>query len=304
MKRQVISVLLLLAILCSFAGCVIESEQPIGTQSSDTVAATDGKDSESTDTDETTQAETSEVTVAETVVYDENNIKITVKELTEDFMGKGLKFLVENGTDKNITLSVDDVIINGITVNCAGYIDVSAGKKTNDVITVYNETLETAGIETFATISFPDAHIVDTDSYDTLFKTPFTVETSVAKEYKQNIDETGDVVYDENGIKVIAKVLQDELIGKSVLLLVENTTDKDFIVQAENISVNGYTITAWLYDTVFGDTVRFSEIDLSSTDLEENDIEDIENVTFSLEFINPETYGEIATTGEVEVVVK
>ena len=103
---------------------------------------------------------------------------------------------------------------------------------------------------------------------------------------------------------VIAQVVQEEFYGKTARLLVKNGTGKDIIVEAEHVSVNGYTLDAWLYDTVVADTVRYCHLDLFETGLAENGIDAIESISFQLSFLDAHTYETIARTEQLAVDVK
>lgn len=243
-----------------------------------------------------------EVTIQETVLFEEGGIKVTATGLNKGLSGMELKVLVENNSEKNIVFSADEFVINGVTLSGFGYVEAAAGKKANDTLTFYTAQLETAGIEIIASIRGADARIVDTDSYETLYAAPFSLTTSAA-DHVQQIDDSGDVIFQKDGVTVISRLLEDELYGKSVCLLVKNDTGKDMIVRADNVSVNGYTIDGWLYDTVYSDTVRYCGLDFLSSELEENEITRIEDVTFTLKIVDPETFDTVAQSDEIKVVV-
>ena len=100
-----------------------------------------------------------------------------------------------------------------------------------------------------------------------------------------------------------SKVISDEFYGKTVLLYVKNESEKDITIEGTNISVNGFMIDAWLYDNVYAGTVRFCELDLFASSLEENGIEEVEDVTFTINIIDPKSYNTIANSGELQVLV-
>lgn len=301
MKKLLAMMLALCMVLAIFAGCSAspsdsdDTKKPAGNSSSQN--KDDDKDSDKDDDD------SKKVTVEETVIYDENDIKITIKSLSEGWGGSELKVLLENNTDKNIAFSADEFIINGITLSGFGYVEASAGKKANGTITFYNEQLELCGIETIATIVGVDAHIFDSESYDDLYETPFSITTSAGADYEQAIDDSGDVLLASDGVTVIYKGMGEGLMGKMVNLLVKNETGKDITVEAEDISVNDFTISSWLYNDVYSDTVRYCTLGIGTTQLEENDIEKIEKICFTISVTDPETYDTIVESDEIELNV-
>lgn len=250
------------------------------------------------------QSQVPENPLPEQVIYEEEGIRITVKGMEENTMtGTNIRILVENGTNRNIAFSGDLFVVNGVTVPGYLYAQVAAGTKTNDAIEFYSDVLDSAGITAIGTIRAYDARIVDTDTFDTLASVPLELITAYGE---------GDFVPDESGVElfrgenitVIAQTVQEEFYGKTTRLLVKNGTGKDIIVEAEHVSVNGYTLDAWLFDTVVADTVRYCHLDLFETGLAENGIETIETISFRLNFLDAATYDTIVTSDVLTVGVK
>ena len=254
---------------------------------------------------ETTLPETTAAPKLESqVIYDVEGVKVTVTGLSDDWMGRKITLLVENNTDRNLALSGDVFAVNDITVPGYLYAEVAAGMKTNDALELYSDALETADIRQIATVRSGDIRLVDTDSFEVLDRVPLDLATDLAEGYQQGIDDTGEELYKEEGVTVIAQILSQELYGNTVQLLVKNETGRDIIVEAENISVNGFTLDAWLYDTILADTVRFCEMDLFSTGLEENNIEEIRQVSFSLRILDAGNLQTICQSERLEIHVQ
>ena len=240
----------------------------------------------------------------EQVIYDAGGIRITVTGMEEKTMsGTEIKILVENGTDHNIAFSGDLFVVNGVTVPGYLYAQAAAGMKCRDSIELYSDVLNTAGITQVGSIRGFDARIVDTDTYETLAKVPLELTTAYAEGLHYTPDESGFELFRTEGVTVTAQVISEEFYGKTVQLLVKNNTGKDIILEAENISVNGYTVDAWLYDTVCADTIRFCQLDLFQTGLAENGIDQVENVTFNLNILDAASYETIAKSERLTVEV-
>ena len=94
-----------------------------------------------------------EVTVSEQVLLDQDGVKVTLQSLELDgWFGPELKLLLENDTDKAVTVQVLNVSVNGAMVD--GYLScsLSAGKKANDVLTLSDTDLANSGIDVISTI--------------------------------------------------------------------------------------------------------------------------------------------------------
>lgn len=291
MKR--ISAFILAAALCILAsGCGGEEELP--TKPANITVPT------RTDSGMTEQPPV----LAEQVIFDKDGIRITVKGMEENTMtGTDIRILVENGTDRNLVFSGDLFVVNGITVPGYLYAEVAAGTKTNDAIELYTDVLKSAGIGKIGTLRGYDTRIVDTDSYETLMVVPLELTTAYASEGEFVPDETGVELFRGEEITVIAQMISEEFYGRTAQLLVKNGTGKDIIVEAENISVNGYTLDAWLYDTVVADTVRYCQLDLFESGLLENGIDQIDTISFRLNFLDAVSFETIAQTETLTVEV-
>ena len=251
-----------------------------------------------------TELTQTEPVLAEQIIYDAEGIRITVKGMEENTMtGTDVKLLLENGTDRNLVLCGDLFVVNGVTVPGYLYAEAAAGTKTHDAIELYSDVLKSAGIGQIGTIRGYDARIVDTDTYETLMQIPLELTTAYAPEEPYAHEESGVELYRDRELTVIAQMITEEFYGRTAQLLVKNDTGKDIIVEAENISVNGYTVDAWLYDTVVADTVRYCQLDLFETGLVENGIEEIDTVSFRLNFLDANSFEPIARTEVLTVEV-
>lgn len=312
MKKLIALMLVLVLVIATFAACSnnesSDSEtdlkakettikgEPVTDENAPSVDGDPVTDEDSDDSD----AKNDRVD-AENVVYDDNGITITVTGFKSGFMGPEVVLSIANTTDSNIFLSTDECIVNGITVGGMGYIDAPAGEVVEDSVSIYDMDLDSAGIEDIGTIIFQSAYILDSDSYETLYHTPFQV--TVDPDVEQAIDTTGEVLYNDKGITVIAKVVEDDPHGETVYLLIQNETGKDITVDGMDILVNGTDVDAWLYDIIFADTVRYSDFCLSISSMAELGIDAVETVEFSLMFIDPDTYDMIAETETLTITV-
>lgn len=296
MKKTIALILALCMVASLITACSGDEQQLSSTQPNNV----SGSSTEEPEAPAETEAPEVQTEIAEAVLYDNNGYKVTVTGIDNgSIFGKEINLLVENTTDKNVALSGDTFVVNGIAMYGMLYIEVAAGKKANGSLTLLQDDLDVAGVEDIVNVVAYDAHIVDTDSYDILCDVPMDITTTST--YQQVIDDSGEVVFDENGITVIAKTISENLFGKTAVLFVKNNSGSDIYAQAENVSVNGFTISAWMYDIVPDGTVRFSDLGIYESELEENGITDIEEITFTISAINPDSYSTVAQSDEIQV---
>lgn len=261
----------------------------------------------SQEADVTTKAKPATPTIEEAVVYDVDGIKITAKEYVSDSIwGDGIKFLIENDTTKNIMVGCNALIVNNYMISDLFATEVAAGKKTNETMTLSSSQLKAAGIDVIGQIEVY-FHIYDNDTYDNIADTDCVlIKTSLYDQKDTKADDSGEVLYEKDGIKIIGKYVNDsDFWGAAVLLYVENNSDRNVVIQAENVSINGFTFDSAIFSsTVYAGKKAYDDITLFSTELEENGIKSVEEVSLRFQIMDPSTYATIDKSDEITFKAK
>ena len=239
-----------------------------------------------------------EVTIAETVLYEADGIKVTAKSLADGLLGTEVKLLIENDSSKNILITSSSVSANGYMMPTAAlYAEVAAGKKANESLTLMSSELDQCGIETLAEMQFY-LQIQDPETWETIKTTDLITLATSATGYTQPVDDSGDVLYNENGYKIVCKGLKQDIIWDgTVVFYMENNSNKAVSIYAENVSVNGFMQEVGLWSDLRPSTKMIdgmSMIDLS--DMEITNIDEIKTIEFNLRIVDAETWEDIATT--------
>ena len=239
-----------------------------------------------------------EVTIAETVLYEADGIKVTAKSLEDGLFGAEVKLLIENDSSKNILITSSSVSANGYMMPTAAlYAEVAAGKKANESLTLMSSELDQCGIETLAEMQFY-LQIQDPETWETIKTTDLITLATSATGYTQPVDDSGDVLYNENGYKIVCKGLKQDIIWDgTVVFYMENNSSKAVSIYAENVSVNGFMQEVGLWSDLRPSTKMIdgmSMIDLS--DLEITNIDEIKTIEFNLRIVDAETWEDIVTT--------
>lgn len=250
------------------------------------------------------KTEDKEVTIKEQVIYEGNDIVVTVKGFsTESIFGPEVKVLIENNSVNNITVQTRKSSVNGLMAETMFSAEVAAGKKANDAITFVSSGLKAAGITTIKDIEF-SLHIYETESMDTIVDTDsIKLKTSADESFVQKFDDSGSIVYDADGIKVVVKEMNssESFWGSDIYFFIDNNSAKDITVQARDVSVNGFMIEPMFsVDVVSGkkalDTMTFVESDLT-----ENNIKEIKSLEFKLHIFDTDTWDTIKDTDIIKV---
>ena len=245
-----------------------------------------------------------QVTVEPGVLLEEKGLKIQLKNLDAGgLFGPELKLLIENDSEKNLTIQCRHASVNGYMVETMFSADVAAGKKSNDGITFLSADLERSGITEIADMEF-SFHVFTTEDWDTyLDSKQIRVETSLAQGYGYTYDHPGTVAYEGEEVKIVVKGLaeQDSLLGPELIVYLHNTGSKSVTVQCRETSVNGFMVEAMFSQEVMPGKHAVSGITFADSDLEENAIEKLEEAELSFHIFDTESWKTIKDTEPVTV---
>lgn len=285
---------MVLATACSDSGG--EIKQPDNVNGDSSVNSGDN-------TGDNQQPENKEITIAETVLYEAEGVKITATGFEDGLMGPEIKLLIENNSEKNALVTSEAVSANGYMMPLASlYAEVAAGKKANESLTLMSSQVEQAGIETLAELQFY-LKIQDPENWDEIAKSDLITLNTSAAPFEQPVDDSGDVLYDENGIMIVCKGLKQDIIWDgTIVFYMENNNGQPITVYAENVSVNGFMQDAGLWSDLRDGTKivdGMSLLDLS--DLEIESIDEVKEIEFNLRIINADNWDEIVTTDALKL---
>lgn len=298
--KKLIAILLAMMLVFSTAACGASEEVPENT-SADPVATEPQETQDNREEEDPTEPEEPEVelpefstnaTIEETVLYDENDVRITATELTYNSYAAELGVVIENNSDKDLSFIANSVgyscnSVNGYMIP-DGYLncDVAPGKKANDQITLSLDQLMLYGIYEIADLEV--GFDISDDDYNHVYTGPCKILTSAADgydyetdHYSQNIASevcqqsyeysvsyfSTDVTYESNGLCVASQCLMVNQDDENILLLeVVNNSEKMASVTTTDIAINGLVVctSTWSQDTVNPGKTCIVDVNLSS----------------------------------------
>lgn len=303
-KNKLFIGVLLATIILSACGDETESSPTKPSEKQEEIVSSTDEVSENS-SPETATSKT-ELSIEKQTIFEQDGIVITVTGISEDdIFGPELNLLIDNASDKNITVQARKTAVNGYMVSSSMSCDILSGKKANDSLTFMNSDIENCGIDEITNLEF-SFHIFESDSYDKLYDSELIkLTTSLAEEFTQTYDDSGEVLYDENGVKIIFKDLDtdDSIFGPQIMLYVENNTEQTVTIQARNTSVNGFMIDPSISTEITPGNRAVSGMTFMKSQLEENNITDFENVETSFHIFD-DNLGTIADTQPIMISLK
>jgi len=315
MKKSLLALILCLCLVFSAACAGEDSTKDKDDDNNRKSEETEVTEKETEETEKETEAvvETTEnapvsgeISIDEQIIVDKDGVVITVMSYENDeFYGPTIVTQIENNTEQDLSMSIYSAIVNGIAIDGSLYCDVAAGKKANTEICLDPADLAVSGITTIKDIELIFEGY-DSVTYDTLFMSDSAAfSTSADASFVQMIDDSGSVVYDDNGIRIIMKetVEVDEFGDTYFVFYVENNLDVEIAVFSENVSVNGIMI-----DPVYGSIVPAGKVDFEdmcfwASDLEDNGITGIEEIEFSLYAYDWDSLDDIFSTDVISFTI-
>ena len=257
-----------------------------------TTESTASSDSSAESTEMEDKQEKNEVTIEEQVLFDKDGVIVTAKEyVTDSIWGDGIKLLIENNTDKTITIGCDALIVNNYMVSDLFASEIASGKKSNDVLHLSSSELEAAGINSVGQIEIY-FHVYDSESYDRLFELePITIKTSEYNNMDTTPNDSGTELYNSNGIRIVGKAVDENSFwGKTILLYCENKSGKNVGISVEEMSINGFMMNPLFSATIYDGKMAIDDVTIFASDLEENGIESIDDVELKFHIYDADTY--------------
>ncbi len=254
----------------------------------------------STDTSNETKID---VTLEETVIFDQNDVKITAKEIvTDSIWGQGIKILIENNSSSDVAVGCDALAVNGYMVSDLMYETVTAGQKSNATINCLSSELEKAGITNIGEVDV--WFYLSDDSYHRIYESeqPSVIKTSAYDSIDSSLEIEGKEILNQDGVRIVAQYVdEDSFWGKSVLIYAENNSGHNISLTCNDESINGFMIDGYYYANIKDGYKAFDTIEFFDSTLEENDIDKIENIKMKFTCLDTDSYQRLFESDYVEI---
>ena len=249
----------------------------------------------------TDKKKSADVSIEEQVLLDHDGITITAKEyVTDKIWGDGIKLLLENNSDKSVTIGCDALIVNNYMITDLFVSTVAAGKKDNEVMYLSSDELEAAGIDCVGQVEIY-FHIYEEDSLLDMYHSDcVTIKTSEYDNMDTTPNDAGKELYNENGVRIVGKTVDEgSFWGTAILLYCENTSGRKIGINVAELSVNGFMVDPLFSTEIYDGKRVLDHITILSSDLEENGIETIEEVELKFHIYDADTYDTIADSDKI-----
>lgn len=239
------------------------------------------------------------------VLLDKRGLVITATGLNENgAQGPALNLSIENRSETDVTVQTRDASVNGYMMDASFSVTVAAGRKAEESVLFLASRMERSGIETIADVEL-SFHILDQNRITFLDSDPVTVRTPAADTYQYRFDDSGEELYNENGVRIISKGFSENesVFGPGLVLFIENTTDRAITIQAKDVLVNGTPVNVIFSEDVLAGKRSAAAVTLLDTSLQDSGIGEIRNVKFYLHVVDRDQRTTLFDTAPFTIVV-
>lgn len=240
-------------------------------------------------------------------LYEDENLSVSVKGIDYTAVsGPQLQLNIENRSNKEIVAQSPYSIVNGYMITPELNGKIAAAKSADCSLTLPYFKLAIANITSIKKVEFA-VRLVDAKTYNPITTTDLiTVETSAKQDEEVECDESGQVAYDKDDIKIIFKGVNIDRAysdGAELMVYMYNGTDQKIAVRAKDVVVNGYTMTSVMNSTILPNKRAVDVVTFYKLDMEEHDIVDIDSIKVSFTIKDADNWETIDSTDMISVTL-
>lgn len=247
-------------------------------------------------------------TAEEQVVYEDKDLTVTFAGIDyAAISGPGLKFKIDNTGKKGVIIQSPYAVVNEYMVSPEMNLEAPEGKSVTGTLVLPYFNLAISQITSLQKVEFV-LRVAEAKTYEPIFKTDLiTVETTAEKVAQTACDDSGQIAYDDNDIKIVLKGVNTDRAysdGAELMVYMYNGTEKNIAVRTGDVIVNGYNMTSAMNCTLLPDKHAVDVVVFYHLDMEEFGIDEIDSVKVSFEIKDADNWETIDSTGMISVELK
>lgn len=286
MKRYFSLFIVILLLISVFAACGKDTADKSTDKTTPSVALVTPDVTEPATEEDNTGTVTSNKQVT---VIDNEYCTLTIDGIEYDELwGYNIKTTLVNKTaDKSLVATVENMFVCDVQIDAIYYCEAAAGKtaKENISLVASDEEAEVIGEEPVFELSF---EVKDADDYlgDSLGQAdavyaPFG-DAEVGAYVRESLP-SDKVLVDNDALSVTVTAIEDDdFMGYTLKLFIQNKTDKELMVSAEDVSVNGLMADPYFAKSVAGGKSCFAQMYWLGDDFEELGITEVNEIELTV----------------------
>ena len=216
-----------------------------------------------------------------------NNLTISANQVVKtDSNGINIELLIEKDSLNEYSISSAAVIINNGMTD-ATYESIARAKETlTDILHISFSDLEFAGIVNVGQVEMHfDIHNQATN--ESVVKGG-VLSITLSEPSLPMI--SGHILYDQHGIKIYGQYVDETTVwDSSVLIYVQNNSDKNIFVSCEQVSVNDSNVIGTYNELIYANKHSVDNIPIPSTNMDINDIGISDSIILKMKIVDADT---------------
>lgn len=176
--------------------------------------------------------------IEKSVIWETDNIRVSSEYFKR--VETGLKIKIENKCDSELILDVDDLYVNDFCMSAALFSTIPAGETLYDTIPFHQ--IEETGLSEIGKAEF-SLRARSSDTLETEYSDKIIIGTGSAEQWDYHELCGGDLLYDNEGIKIIAHEIKNYTYQPNRLpVYIENNSGREIDAKFTWAKVNGENI--------------------------------------------------------------
>ncbi len=288
-KKVVVMVLsFVLLLFCSACGNKVKNKESVSVK----------------DTENSGKYTLNATSLSDEVTFEKDGIKVTLTDVLYEDVTTKIMFLLNNKTDENVKILATDLAINGLMSTDYLTADLKSRSEKEAYIKISNEWLYEQKIGAIKEIEYV-VRVLDETSDEKFRSEILKAKTKAPASFNQQYDDDGFVVFDKKDVTFLARELKKSKLSNDSELefYVENNTDTQFTIIAQNVKVNGRDIEPTFLITVGAKKKAVDSMLFEEAELKKIKAEKIETVEASFKAFS-DTLETVFETESIQIPVK
>lgn len=219
--------------------------------------------------------------------YTEEGISVSVTDISYEDVVTKIVFRMKNETDAPVRVGTANFSINGFMCTDGLFCEVLANSEETSALEISNEWFGKMQIEVIEDMEFV-VKVYDVDNNEIKQSDILKVKTNAPFTYRQKYDDSGFEIYNGNGVKISARLLQKSEHSNDLELVfyAENNTGSAISVMSYDVLVNEIPVEPLFVISVGAGKKAVDTMVFYEKDLKQNNIEHFEKVTARFKAFN------------------
>ncbi|NCB91895.1 MAG: hypothetical protein EOM40_04885 [Clostridia bacterium] len=261
---------------------------------------TDGESTIIDEDEDSSAASTPHAQMTEQTILEYNGV--TIKATAWDDELSALHLSGDNTTDQNYSVILADTSVNGYMMEPTCFMELNAQASGEGDVQFLSEELADCNITDVSTIETKIV-LLDPTTYTTLYTSETITISANPDGNSQTFDETGETIYNEDGLKLISKGMSDDpAFGKIWKVYIANDTDHDISLYIPSAKLNGVALDTLFTQTIPAGKKAIGAMTIFQEDLDSNQITTINTMEIpSIEVQDPLTHEAVSSIDNLVV---